>query len=192
MLLKTFNEQFNPFLECVTSLLLNLKFPKKKCGLDVKGRQLNRGNIVNYEKVKEVECIILGKVRCFNKAELVNSSMTRRYPELFEVLTHFIYHYHPNFEFTSICINKNVITDYHKDKNNTGQSMCISVGSHVRGGIEIDLEDDSETIKINNKNRFLLYDGSKLRHRTIAPISGDRIAIIYYTANEYKKKPKTI
>ena len=188
MILKTFNETENPFLEGLTEYLLNLKFPKKKCGLNSKGKAQTRGNIVSHEKNKEVECLILGKVRAFNKAELVNSTMTRRFPDLLEVLEDFIAHEHPDFEFTSICINKNVITDYHYDKNNTGQSMCISVGNHEGGGIEINLQGGAKTIKINNKNKFLLYDGSKLLHRTIAPDSGDRIAIIYYTANSYSKK----
>ena len=184
---KTFDESENPFLEGLTQYLLDLKFPKKKCGKNAKGKQLNRANIVNQEQDKEVECIILGKVRCFNKAELVNSSMTRKHGDLFEVLQDFIAYSHPEFEYTSICINKNVVTNWHMDKNNAGNSMCISLGDHVGGGIALDLEDGT-VLEVNNKNTFLLYDGSKVRHKTIKPHSGDRIAIIYYTANEYKKK----
>lgn len=187
MILQTFNEKENPFLEGLTDYLLNLKFPKKKCGRDAKGKPISRANIVNHKKNKEVECIILGLVRCFNQAELVNSTMTRRFPHLLEVLQDFIYHEHPEFKFTSICINKNITTAWHKDKNNQGDSMCISLGDHSGGGIEIDLEDGSKTIRINNKNKFLLYDGSKLKHRTIKPRKGNRIAIIFYTSNQYKK-----
>jgi hypothetical protein len=187
MILKTFNEKENPFLNGLTEYLLNLKFPKKKCGIDAKGKPLSRANIVNHKKGKEVECIILGKVRCYNKVELVNSTMTRRFPDLFEILEDFIYHEHPEFKFTSICLNKNITTAWHKDKNNHGKSMCISLGDHSGGGIELDLEDGSKTLKINNKNKFLLYDGSKLKHRTIKPRKGNRIAIIFYSANEYKK-----
>ena len=183
----TFDETENPFLEGLTQYLLDLKFPKKKCGKNAKGKQLNRANIVNQAKDKEVECIILGKVRCFNKAELVNSTMTRKHEDLFEVLQDLIAYSHPEFKYTSICINKNVITGWHRDKNNTGESMCISLGNQLGGGIALDLEDGT-VLEVNNKNTFLLYDGSKITHKTIAPEYGNRIAIIYYTANEYNKK----
>ncbi len=104
--------------------------------------------------------------------------MTKKYQEFFELLAHFVYYQYPEFEWTSIQINKNVTTDFHYDRGNVGESLCIGVGDYDCGGVE--LVGEHGNVQIDNRNKFLEYNGSEIKHRSIPHVNGDRYAIIFY------------
>jgi len=181
MLFKVKRANDNPFLPVVTEYLQGLKFPKKVTGS--KNNNYNSRQNIAGEKNKVIEAFVLGKVRVFHQKENVNSSLTKKYEEFFELLAHFVYYQYPDFEWTSIQINKNVTCDWHYDKGNEGESLCLAVGDYDGGGLE--LEGEYGTIEIDNRNKFIEYNGSNTRHRSIPHKNGDRYAIIFYTCKQH-------
>tara|TARA_R100000655_G_scaffold92217_1_gene133256 strand:- start:833 stop:1378 length:546 start_codon:yes stop_codon:yes gene_type:complete len=180
MLFKVVKATDNPFLRVVTEYLQGLNFPKKITGKK-SNNYISRQNI-SSEKNKIVEAFVLGKVRVFHQRENMDSSLTKKYEEFFELLAHFVYYQFPDFEWTSIQINKNVTCDWHLDKGNEGESLCLAVGDFDGGGIE--LMGEHGPMCIDNRNKFLQYDGGNIKHRSIPHKNGDRYAIIFYTCKQ--------
>lgn len=101
------------------------------------------------------------------------SKMHNDNSELFELLCKFIWQHDPNFTFSSITLNKNVLCPPHKDSNNFGYSYIIGLGNY-RGG---------ELIINNNKfdihNKWLKFNGHDTHWTEF--FTGDRYTIVYYT-----------
>ncbi len=147
------------------------KFPTKKPYKDK-----TRKNILQKGQDK-VEAFTLGKVRAYHTKVMVNSSHNKKFPKLLELLKECVKSFDPNFNFTTIQINKNVLTPPHRDKNNVGLSLALSVGDFQGGGIEQFNEDGTSTL-LDTKNCFQYQDGSLL-HRTL-PYLGERYAMIFF------------
>jgi hypothetical protein len=139
------------------------------------------------DKTEEVKmtAMVLGKVRHYFKSDLVNSTATREHKELHKLLNELMKLHNPKFKYTSIQINKNVNCKWHFDKNNKGNSYCISFGDFDGGGIDMKL--NGKIVNFNNKNKWVYYDGGNIEHRT-AKLKGDRIAVIYYTRRPIGEK----
>tara|TARA_R110000822_G_scaffold95742_1_gene218554 strand:- start:14768 stop:15316 length:549 start_codon:yes stop_codon:yes gene_type:complete len=168
----------NPYLIPLKEELQRVKFVKKNPNKD-KTRTTIFGGV--KETIPPFEAFALGLARAYNKKELVQSAKNRKYPDLYELCKSFIKYDYPDFEYTTIQLNKNVNTEYHFDARNGGVdnlSACIGIGDFTEGGIEIK-ENDIIT-QYPNKDKWLLYNGKTKLHRTI-PAIGDRFAIIYFT-----------
>lgn len=145
-------------------ILNNIKFPKTK----------TRNNISS----KSIECFCLGEVnyrgqKYLNKKTKGESKWNFKYPDLLKNLTNLITSHDPNFEWTTIQINKNIQSPPHIDKNNVGMSYIIGFGDYTGGDLVI------EGIPHDIKNKFLKFDGT-LGH-WVSDFIGTRYSIIFFT-----------
>jgi len=117
---------------------------------------------VNYRGQKKMD----GKTRG-------PSRFNRKFPELFTLLKDLIKLWKPDFPYTTIQVNKNVVSMPHIDKNNIGPSYGIALGDFYGG--ELVIEGSNFCIK----NKFKKFNGT-LGH-WITPFSGTRYSLIYFT-----------
>ena len=101
------------------------------------------------------------------------SRYNEKYPELYEILCYLIAIAKPNFKYTTIQVNKNVVSAPHVDKNNVGPSYIIALGDFIGGELII------EGKEYNIKNRWKSFDGT-LGH-WINPFIGTRYSLVYFT-----------
>ena len=92
--------------------------------------------------------------------------MYQKLKELIEIID-------PDFEYTTITLNKNVLCKPHYDANNLSPSIIISLGDFSGGELNV------EGKKYDIKMQPLKFNGSKLKHWT-EPFQGDRYSFIYY------------
>jgi hypothetical protein len=128
--------------------------------------------------MKPIEAFVLGQVgyrgQKFVGGKLKGPSRwNNKYKKLFKLLKDLISYYHPDFKYTTIQINKNILSPPHIDKNNVGPSYIIGLGDYQGGDLNI------EGKKYNIKNRWKFFDGNK-GHWT-EPFKGERYSIIYFT-----------
>ena len=153
----------------ILTLLEETKFPTNKSRKNVSDSKLN--------------CFVLGDVayRRYINGKLIGPSRhTKKYPQLFEKLNEFIKEVDPDFQFTSIQVNKNVLCKPHIDDNNAGLSYIIGLGDYTDGELVIESE------KYDIKNKWKLFDGHKL-HWT-EPFTGNRYSLIYFVHSHSSKK----
>lgn len=85
----------------------------------------------------------------------------------------------PKFKFSSIQVNKNNRTAKHKDSNNVGVSYILGLGDYTGGELIVYDENGKNPKKIDIKNKFYKFDGSKRPHET-APFKGTRYSLVFY------------
>lgn len=148
------------------------EFPKRYPG---KG---SRANVVNEGDERPIEAFVLGLVKPYYTPGLTASrwNKVKKVEKLHKVLRALMRAKDPNYRFTSIQINKNVPTKWHIDKNNKGQSYCLSLGNFTGG--ELVQKWKGGTRNLITKNRMIKYDG-QLEHKT-GSWRGTRYAIIWF------------
>jgi hypothetical protein len=144
--------------------LESIRFPKT----------VSRKNISS----KPIEAFVLGDVNYRGQKNLGGktrgpSRYNKKFPELFKAIKDMISYYHPNFKYTTIQLNKNVLSPPHIDKNNVGPSYIIGLGDYTGGNLAI------EGKKFNIKNKWKYFDGNK-GHWT-EPFKGLRYSIVFFT-----------
>ena len=144
--------------------LENIKFPKTT----------SRKNISN----KATEAFVLGEVnlrgqKILNYKTRGDSRFNKRFPDLYDLLRDFIKQHDPDFNYTTIQLNKNIQSPPHIDKNNVGYSYIIGLGDYTGGNLVI------EGKQYDIKNKWLKFDG-RLGH-WVEPFTGTRYTIIYFT-----------
>ena len=107
------------------------------------------------------------------------SAITKKYPEIYMTLKTLINNIVPDFEYTSIQVNHNVICNPHKDKNNIGKSVIISFGEYT--GCKFVIED----VIYDTYHQPICFDGSKLSHWNTDDLVGDKYSIVYYTSKHH-------
>lgn len=101
------------------------------------------------------------------------SRYNKKFPELLSSIQELMKHYHPDFDYTTIQVNKNVQSKGHVDQNNVGPSIIIALGDFTGGELVI------EGKPSNIKNRFKKFDG-RLGH-WVAPFKGTRYSLVFFT-----------
>lgn len=147
----------------ILNYLEEMKFPKTI------RKNISEGKISGFT---------LGDVRYrryINGSLVGKSRHTKKHQILFDKLNKLMKEVDPNFEYTTIQINKNILCPAHIDKNNIGLSYIIGLGNYEGGELVI------ENITYDIKNKWLLFDGKKI-HWTNNFI-GNRYTIIYYKHN---------
>ena len=134
----------------------------------------------NNKNPNNVDAFALGKVFAWGRGRVFDSRYNALHPELYMLLQRMMQLQDPKFKYTSIQINRGVNTAWHRDKRNLGLSYCLALGDYEGGGIEVRNVDGS-TKQFDNKNKWMLYDGNRIAHRSVPPTRGRRIAIIFYT-----------
>jgi len=108
--------------------------------------------------------------RCFKDPKI--SRITEKYPETYRILQELIHEIDPDFEYTTICCNKNVCALPHVDGNNEGESIIVGLGDYNGGEMVI----GGETFDV--KNKPTRFDG-RIEHYT-KPFTGDRYTVIWF------------
>jgi hypothetical protein len=90
--------------------------------------------------------------------------------------------HHPNFVFTSVCLNKNTVSSGHVDGSNLlgTDSMILGLGNYTGGSfkVRIDMRDDTwQTFDI--RNTFVRFSGHDYHAST--PFEGERFSIVWFT-----------
>jgi hypothetical protein len=185
MSVKVISNCGNPYTKDVLDALDEIEkrrggFPKRRPknkdpNLASKQPRYNIGVKTDYH------AFVLGKVKWYFGKGLVESKYNRRFPDFFKLLRKWVKWKFPSHRWNAIQINKGVNTGYHYDRNNVGNSLCIGIGDFKGGGITCELKNGKKNI--DNKNKWLVYNGKEIRHKTIPATSGIRYAIIFYYRN---------
>lgn len=154
-------------MEDLKNLLDNLSFPTQK-----------RKNISS----EKVEGFVLGYILPRGKGRwkgteprLSSKSTQQEYVKIYELLKQIA---PPDFEYTSIQVNKNVKCGKHIDRYNKKDSAIIGLGDYSDGELRIyDKKDNYEDINI--KNKFHIFNGSNY-HETL-DWTGTRYSVVYFS-----------
>merc|ERR1712110_1404203 len=85
----------------------------------------------------------------------------------------------PDFEFTSIQLNKNSASALHVDSGNMGPSLIYAMGQFEGGELYVHGKG-----KVNIKKRWYRFDGNT-PHCTY-PFTGTRYSLIFFVNQSYK------
>lgn len=166
------------------TLLNNVTFRDRNSQMRSGAKTHSRANIINNDKSKKLYTMNFGIVNNYFKPKGQNLVLSResRQPTkkpIWDLLKKLINTHNPSFKYTSILVNNDVKTEYHFDRNNNGNSYCIGIGNFKGGGIDFKV-DDKQVKNIDNRDRWLYYNGKEWEHKT-ASYTGNRYAIIYYS-----------
>lgn len=127
---------------------------------------------------KPIEAFVLGQVN-YRGQEFLDfktkgpSRYNKKFPKLFSLLKKFMHQHDPEFKYTTIQLNKNVMSPPHVDKNNVGPSYIIALGDY-KGG-ELFVEGKSHNIR----DKFFKFNGTK--GHWVAPFTGTRYSLVFFT-----------
>eukprot|EP01043_Picozoa_sp_COSAG02_P002080 COSAG02_NODE_46_length_45443_cov_36.731497_32_plen_1137_part_00 len=139
---------------------------------------LTRFNVKKSQD-QEVTGMCLGVVNARSNG-VVASSFGRNRPNLTKTLVNFAKLAVPEFNFTSIQVNKNYLSAMHVDKNNLGPSYIVGVGDYTQGGLWV------QTLGAVDCNRkWILFDGN-VPHCTL-PYTGTRYTLIYFSQQSFSR-----
>lgn len=139
---------------------------------------LTRFNVKKSQD-QEVTGMCLGVVNARSNG-VVASSFGRNRPNLTKTLVNFAKLAVPDFNFTSIQVNKNYLSAMHVDKNNLGPSYIVGVGDYTQGGLWV------QTLGAVDCNRkWILFDGN-VPHCTL-PYTGTRYTLIYFAQQSFSR-----
>jgi len=163
-------------LEELDSIKFKVKLPGLKEGDNT------RTTIIGGEGSETpVQSTTLGLVLDYRTSNLVPSTATRqnKFKRLHLLLKKLIKQKDPNFKYTSITINKNLKTHWHRDKKNVGSAYSLTLGNFRGGFLEVE-RDNGSRYKVDTHNRMTLIDNMNLLHRTGNWRGGDRYNIVWY------------
>ncbi len=117
-----------------------------------------------------------------------NAPGNYKYKKLFQALRRVIKYVDASFTYTTIQINKNSISEWHKDQGNVGDSYGVSLGDftcreHPETGQLGDLwmKVDNKVQCIDYRYKFKKFNAAMHEHRTNETVTGKRYAILFFT-----------
>ena len=99
------------------------------------------------------------------------------YPEYQDIFEEFVKLHYGDFKFNQIIINRDFKITRHIDAKNVGESIIIGLGDYQEGKLVVELE--NEIKKIDIKNKFYKFDGSKYYH-FVEQFKGNRYSLVFY------------
>ncbi len=93
------------------------------------------------------------------------------YPLLYQKSKELMKKYNPDFDFTNITINKNLVCKKHKDKNTT-DSYILFLGDYQGGGLNIN------DMKFTSTREFFKFNGRN-EHWNDEIISGTKYSLVF-------------
>lgn len=109
------------------------------------------------------------------------TKVREQYPYLEDVFNEFKNLYFPDFEYTSVQMNRNFPCPRHIDSKNVGESVLLNIGEYEGGELVVEYEDGDKII--DNKNSIYRFNGSKYYHY-VRPFTGTRYALVFYKNNQ--------
>lgn len=110
------------------------------------------------------------------------------YPHLEEIFKEFQELYFPEFEYTSVQMNKNFPCPRHIDSTNVGTSILLCVGDYTGGELVIEeFNNDGTDAIIDNKNSLFQFNGAKYYH-WVKPFEGTRYSLVFFSNKIIAKK----
>lgn len=173
-------ETKSKLLQCLN----NTSFPKNTGRANVSGRdeELTARYSINYKYGKKImgnpcQSITLGFIRPRHKKKTDPrelSCITLKRKELYELVKQYIHELNPEFEYTTICVNKDLVCQKHKDGGNSGSSLIIGLGDYEGGNLFLD------GVKHSIKDNPIIFEGWKQEHWNDEITSGTKYSMIYY------------
>ena len=158
----------------ILSELKKIKFVKNIERANVSGLDEERTKKLGRRIGNPCLSYTFGLIRPRNKSSLQLSRITNKYLDLYQLLLKYMEINHPDFSFTSITINKNIVCQPHVDKNNKTDSLAVAFGDYTDGG-ELVISD----VEHNIKNNPIIFNGRNIHYSK--PFSGgDRYSLIFY------------
>ena len=194
-LAKQFFESGNINAEAVLKVLLATDIP-------MSGTRKN----VLPDGVHAVRGMLLGFYACATNIGITEAS--KSHPWLVRLLSSFARKSHPDFEFTSIQVNKNYASRAHVDKNNLGDSLIIGLGNYSGGDLWVHSDAGKEAFELQEdvpsmyhykagatypgslldlRGQWRYFNGNRLHYTR--PFEGDRFTLVYYTCSRYPDAP---
>ena len=145
---------------------------------------------------KLVQGCTLGVTNARSEHGYVVGARTLERPGLTDLLARLIKQHKPDFEYTSIQVNKDVPCNIHTDANNLGPSYIVGFGDYEPGednrfpekpfhadGGGVWIQDQGA---VDCKEKWCLFDGN-IPHGTMTPYKGTRYTLVYYKTGNYQK-----
>ena len=127
---------------------------------------------INFPRHR-VDVFGLVQNRPINGGGMALSKVSIRRPELYAELMR-IGNLIVPFTYSSILINKNTVCGLHKDANNVGLSLVVSIGDYT--GCDLVIEGRPYTAKY----RPLIFNGSEMQHYNTDDLIGDKYSLVFY------------
>jgi len=158
--------------QLILSELQKIKFKKNYDRPNISG--LNEELTKRYKMKYGYPCLsfTLGPRIRGNKDPNVLSVASLKYPKLYELLKEYIKELDPDFKYTHITVNKNIVCKPHVDCMNTSLSLAIGLGDYTGGNLYI------KGVPHNIRYSPVIFDGSQ-EHWT-DEFEGERYSLIYY------------
>tara|TARA_R110001592_G_scaffold107992_4_gene302013 strand:- start:478 stop:948 length:471 start_codon:yes stop_codon:yes gene_type:complete len=154
-------------MEELKNLLDNLSFPTQKRKNISKDKC--EGFVLGY-------IIPRGKGRWKGTEPRLSSKSTQQeYEKIYELLKQIA---PPDFEYTSIQVNKNVKCGKHIDRYNKKDSAIIGLGDYTEGELRI-YDKNNSFQDVDIKNKFHIFNGSNY-HETL-DWTGTRYSVVYFS-----------
>jgi hypothetical protein len=122
-----------------------------------------------------------GDVRTRSGTRVALSRMSNVHPDIHRELFALGAALAPEFAFTSVHVNKNVVSPPHKDGNNVGRSMLVSFGEYEGCGLVV------EGRQYDTRHTPHIFDGSRLEHWNSPTLLGTKYSLVYYTTPPEKQ-----
>lgn len=119
--------------------------------------------------------VTFGVVRTRSGTDVALSQASRKFPDIYEALFALGDELAPDFDFTSVHVNRNVVCPPHKDGKNVGPSMLVSFGPYT--GCEVVVEGT----RYDTRHAPHIFDGSALEHWNEPTLRGTKYSLVYYT-----------
>ena len=165
-------------MEELTKLLIEYKFPKCSTRKNVlkNGDTHYQGFPLGYIRIIPHLANLWGwSVQLSNHTKNYNKT-GQIYEKILEVAHENI----PDFNFSTIQLNKNYKIAKHKDKRNVGPSYICAIGDYEGGELLIYFDGkDNPPTPVDIKNKFYTFDGTKYYHET-ADFTGNRISLVFF------------
>tara|TARA_R110000824_G_scaffold219413_2_gene406299 strand:+ start:934 stop:2199 length:1266 start_codon:yes stop_codon:yes gene_type:complete len=97
---------------------------------------------------------------------------------IYDLMKKYIHSIDPDFRYTAITLNKNIVCEPHTDKFNKSPSLIVALGEYTGGNLFI--KKDEVVVKHNIKDKPLIFNGKDLHWND--KCEGERFSMVFYCA----------
>lgn len=105
------------------------------------------------------------------------SRSSKKYPLIFPMFKEFMNSHKPNFKFSSVYVNRNVVCKKHLDAKNSGESLLVGLGNYTGGQTTLFI--DGKSKKFHIKSQSLIFNGSEIPHQS-EKFKGIRYSLVFF------------